>query len=100
MTEIQPVGQRMPWRTPDPERLLRAEEYARKSRTHMWVSFAIYLHSTDALRDEHDRAISAGDSRAEMTLDVDNLCDVQMCCYICERVFAPRLLNRACAGPG
>lgn len=63
--------------------------YAAKAHTHLWVATAAYVLTEDTLRDMETESPN---------LDTENLRQVGIGCFICERPYDKRELKRKCNG--
>lgn len=72
------------------ERLFSQDiDYAMKSKTHLWTAVTVHVLSADALRRRESEA---------PIFDLESLRSVQLGCYLCEKKFEPRELDRKCKG--
>lgn len=63
--------------------------YAMRSEQHMWVATAAFVVDKNILK--------AGGGETTL-LDHNNLRQVGVGCFVCEKAFDPRLLDRKCTG--
>lgn len=63
--------------------------YAIKSHTHLWTATALYMLSEETMRTLSEEAPN---------LDMENLRQVGVGCFVCQEPYDPRLLKRKCKG--
>lgn len=75
-------------------KLEAAEDYARKSRTHLWIVTVLH-QASEKLLDKHDGNPTDGPP----ILDQDTMLLAPMVgCFVCEQAYSPRLRRRRCPG--
>lgn len=85
------TGQEYEWRAHGnaKKRLDSDLAYAIKSESHYWIALAMYHLTDDSLKNLKTEQVH---------MDMENLMEVNMGCYLCEEPYSDRVSKRRCKG--